>query len=266
MRGTPAANNVHAKTGTLNMVRALSGYVTTRDGRTLLFSLLANHFTVPTRDVDALHEAIVVRLAGFGEARADARWQKPSREVIVPLPVGGCPCSTSAPVLASPRWRRTRCLLGQLRDGRVRRARTDLVPGCDCAAGTVAAVHSPPCRCAPGIAHHDRGSFARGRTAWCAWRTQRRRGGVIIRDRGKNVPAARGEDLGWRHGARGGAIAPAQVDVLATLGMPAVDVHRRPVVAILGSGDELDDLDPSAGARRPQDRLLQPVPSRRSCA
>jgi D-alanyl-D-alanine carboxypeptidase/D-alanyl-D-alanine-endopeptidase (penicillin-binding protein 4) len=66
MRGTPAANNVHAKTGTLNMVRAMSGYVTTRDGRTLLFSLLANHFTVPTRDVDALHEAIVVHLAGLG--------------------------------------------------------------------------------------------------------------------------------------------------------------------------------------------------------
>ncbi len=63
MRGTPAAGNVHAKTGTLNMVRSLSGYVTTAGGRPLLFSLLANHFTVPTREIDGLHEAIVTRLA-----------------------------------------------------------------------------------------------------------------------------------------------------------------------------------------------------------
>ncbi|MBC7895327.1 MAG: D-alanyl-D-alanine carboxypeptidase/D-alanyl-D-alanine-endopeptidase [Cytophagaceae bacterium] len=65
MRDTRAQGNVHAKTGTLNMVRSLSGYVTTADGRMLLFSLLANHFTVPTRDIDALHEAIAVRLASL---------------------------------------------------------------------------------------------------------------------------------------------------------------------------------------------------------
>ena len=69
MRGTPAASNVHAKTGTLNMVRSLSGYVTTADGRPLIFSLLANHFTVPTRDIDALHEAIAVRLASMRGGR-----------------------------------------------------------------------------------------------------------------------------------------------------------------------------------------------------
>jgi D-alanyl-D-alanine carboxypeptidase/D-alanyl-D-alanine-endopeptidase (penicillin-binding protein 4) len=63
MRGTPAEGKVHAKTGTLNMVRSLSGYVTSVGGRPLLFSLLANHFTVPTREVDVLHEAIVTRLA-----------------------------------------------------------------------------------------------------------------------------------------------------------------------------------------------------------
>jgi molybdopterin molybdotransferase len=38
-------------------------------------------------------------------------------------------------------------------------------------------------------------------------------------------------------------IAPAQIGVLASLGMGTVEVHRRPVVAILGSGDELVDLD-----------------------
>ncbi|MGQ0646631.1 MAG: D-alanyl-D-alanine carboxypeptidase/D-alanyl-D-alanine endopeptidase [Gemmatimonadaceae bacterium] len=66
MRDTPAQGNVHAKTGTLNMVRSLSGYVNAGDGRMLLFSLLANHFTVPTREIDVLHEAVAVRLAGLG--------------------------------------------------------------------------------------------------------------------------------------------------------------------------------------------------------
>jgi D-alanyl-D-alanine carboxypeptidase/D-alanyl-D-alanine-endopeptidase (penicillin-binding protein 4) len=64
MKGTPAEGNVRAKTGTLDKARALSGYVTTADGRQLLFSFLANNYTVPTRDVDGAVDAIVARLAG----------------------------------------------------------------------------------------------------------------------------------------------------------------------------------------------------------
>ncbi|MEO7965663.1 MAG: gephyrin-like molybdotransferase Glp [Gemmatimonadaceae bacterium] len=64
------------------------------------------------------------------------------------------------------------------------------------------------------------------------------------RDAGKNV-RPRGED--FREGAvvipGGTPLAPAQLGVLATLGSPSVEVVRRPVVAILGSGDELVDLD-----------------------
>lgn len=63
MRGTPAEGNVHAKTGTLDMVRSLSGYVSTADGRPLLFSMLSNNWTVPVREIEAVQDAIAVRLA-----------------------------------------------------------------------------------------------------------------------------------------------------------------------------------------------------------
>jgi len=42
MRATPAEGNVYAKTGTLNGVRALSGYLTNPTHGTLVFSILAN--------------------------------------------------------------------------------------------------------------------------------------------------------------------------------------------------------------------------------
>ena len=63
MKGTPAAGNVHAKTGTLDKARSLSGYVTTPDGRMLLFSALCNNYVVPTRRVDQVSDALAIRLA-----------------------------------------------------------------------------------------------------------------------------------------------------------------------------------------------------------
>jgi len=63
MKGTPAANNVHAKTGTVDKARSLSGYVTTSAGRLIEFSFLCNNFTVPAREVERVQDAILVRLA-----------------------------------------------------------------------------------------------------------------------------------------------------------------------------------------------------------
>lgn len=63
MRGTPAQGNVHAKTGTVDKARSLSGYVTTADGRLLMFSLLCNNFTVANREVERVQDAILVTLA-----------------------------------------------------------------------------------------------------------------------------------------------------------------------------------------------------------
>lgn len=65
MRGTLAAGNVRAKTGTLDRVRSLSGYVTTADGHTLLFSMLANNHPVPTREVERVQDALLAHLSAM---------------------------------------------------------------------------------------------------------------------------------------------------------------------------------------------------------
>lgn len=64
MRNTPAMGNVHAKTGTIDKARALSGYVTTADGRMLIFSTIANNHSVPNRYVERAQDLIGARLAG----------------------------------------------------------------------------------------------------------------------------------------------------------------------------------------------------------
>jgi molybdopterin molybdotransferase len=64
------------------------------------------------------------------------------------------------------------------------------------------------------------------------------------RDARKNI-RPRGEDFieGTTVMGAGTPIAAAQLGVLASLGYREVEVHRRPIVAIAGSGDELVDLD-----------------------
>lgn len=65
-----------------------------------------------------------------------------------------------------------------------------------------------------------------------------------VRDAKKNIRPL-GED--FRKGSvvigAGTPVRAAQLGVLASLGHSDVDVHRRPVVALAGSGDELVDLD-----------------------
>ena len=64
------------------------------------------------------------------------------------------------------------------------------------------------------------------------------------RDAGKNI-RLRGEDLheGTVALPRGIPIGAAQIGILASIGRTSARVHRRPRVAILGSGDELVDID-----------------------
>lgn len=65
MRGTKAESNVHAKTGSIGYVRSLSGYVTSSNGEQFVFSMIANHYTVPTRWAERIQDAVCVMLADF---------------------------------------------------------------------------------------------------------------------------------------------------------------------------------------------------------
>ncbi|QNE22272.1 D-alanyl-D-alanine carboxypeptidase/D-alanyl-D-alanine-endopeptidase [Kribbella qitaiheensis] len=62
MANTPAANNLHGKTGSLTGVTALSGYVSTKDGRKLVFSMLSNNYLTSPRSVE---DAVGVLLASW---------------------------------------------------------------------------------------------------------------------------------------------------------------------------------------------------------
>ncbi len=63
MRGTAAAGNVRAKTGTLNDASSLSGYATTRNGHTLSFSMLMNGHPVDVTRAHAAQDAVAALLA-----------------------------------------------------------------------------------------------------------------------------------------------------------------------------------------------------------
>ena len=65
LRETPAAGNVRAKTGTLAYVNAMSGYLTTKSGQTLIFSLMGNDYTGPGRDVAGIFDQICALLAEY---------------------------------------------------------------------------------------------------------------------------------------------------------------------------------------------------------
>ncbi len=73
MRGTLAEENARAKTGYISNARTLSGYVTTRDGELLAYSLMANNFEVPVGAVEYLQDLAVERLANFSRQGGAAR-------------------------------------------------------------------------------------------------------------------------------------------------------------------------------------------------
>jgi serine-type D-Ala-D-Ala carboxypeptidase/endopeptidase (penicillin-binding protein 4) len=73
MVGTPAAENLHGKTGTLTGVNSLSGYVKDQSGRLLVFSSVSN--SAPASVADILDRAAVA-LAGSGATQSATLMQR----------------------------------------------------------------------------------------------------------------------------------------------------------------------------------------------
>lgn len=65
MQRTRAEGNAVVKTGSISNVRSLSGYVRTRDGEMLVFSILANDFVIPAATVNWIADLAVEHLANF---------------------------------------------------------------------------------------------------------------------------------------------------------------------------------------------------------
>ena len=63
-KGTAAQNNIRGKTGTIDQVSALSGYMTTAAGEQLVVSFVVNGVPV-TRDRTSMMDDIVITLAKF---------------------------------------------------------------------------------------------------------------------------------------------------------------------------------------------------------
>ena len=65
LKGMPAAGRVWAKTGSMFNINTLSGYALTADDEPLAFSFLANNYTVPSSEIDAMMDEALLTLAGF---------------------------------------------------------------------------------------------------------------------------------------------------------------------------------------------------------
>lgn len=65
LKGTAAEKNVHAKTGSISNASSLSGYVTTKDARRLLFVILMNNQTTGSSVPRAVQDRIVTLLANW---------------------------------------------------------------------------------------------------------------------------------------------------------------------------------------------------------
>ena len=61
--GTELENNAHIKSGVIEGVRAYSGYLKDRKGRTIIFSMIANNFNGSGSAVSNIHKKIMIELA-----------------------------------------------------------------------------------------------------------------------------------------------------------------------------------------------------------
>jgi len=62
-KGSMAENNLRAKSGTIDRVKAYSGYVTSQSGREIIFSMMVNNFSCSSRKARAQLEKLMIALA-----------------------------------------------------------------------------------------------------------------------------------------------------------------------------------------------------------
>lgn len=62
-KGSPADGNLRAKSGTIDRVKAYSGYVKSRSGREIIFSMIVNNFSGTSREVTAKLEKLMTALS-----------------------------------------------------------------------------------------------------------------------------------------------------------------------------------------------------------
>lgn len=65
LRGTRAQGKIAAKTGTISNVRCLSGYATTADGETLIFSTMFNNFLCSVNVITDIQDQICLLMASY---------------------------------------------------------------------------------------------------------------------------------------------------------------------------------------------------------
>ena len=65
--GTRAVNNARGKSGTIRRVKSYSGYVKTRSGRELAFSIIINNFTCSSNETKYMMEKYIAALADYNK-------------------------------------------------------------------------------------------------------------------------------------------------------------------------------------------------------
>lgn len=66
-KGTKAQGNLTAKSGTMQRVKSYAGYVTTKSGKKLAFTMIVNNFNCTTRQMEKKLEKLMVAMADFNQ-------------------------------------------------------------------------------------------------------------------------------------------------------------------------------------------------------
>lgn len=61
-KGSPLENNVRAKTGSMERVRSIAGFMNSDNGKTIIFTLIINNFNPSNGNINAITEAVLTKL------------------------------------------------------------------------------------------------------------------------------------------------------------------------------------------------------------